>query len=89
MPQLEFSRHFLKDVAKRRKSGSSMVPFDEFVHLISGIWPLPAKYEAHLLVGPMDGIWDVHIRQNWVVLLQFHHGTIRFLRMGTHAELGL
>lgn len=86
MPQLEFSRQFVKDTQKWRKSGVSMVPFDEFVHLISGTWPLPARYEAHLLTGSMEGIWDVHIRRNWVVLLRFHRGTVRFLRMGTPAS---
>ncbi len=66
-----------------------MAPFDEFVATAASTWPPPAKFEAHLLIGPFEGVWDVHLRQNWVLLLRFHVGTVTFLRMGTHAELGL
>jgi mRNA interferase YafQ len=89
MPHVEFSKRFLKDVKKWRQSGKNMEPFEEFLRIIQDIWPPPARYEAHLLVGPFDGVWDIHLRQNWVLLLQFRTGTVRFLRMGTHAELGL
>lgn len=89
MPQLKFSRQFLKDVKKWRKSGQSMKLFDEFVAITIHIWPPPKQFEPHLLIGPFDGVWDVHLRQNWVLLLRFHAGTVMFLRMGTHAELGL
>lgn len=66
-----------------------MEPFDEFVRTVRLTWPPPAKYEAHLLTGPHEGVWDIHLRQNMVLLLQFRAGTIHFHRMGTHAELGL
>ena len=89
MPQLEFTRAFLKDVKRWRKSGISMSPFDEFVRTVHTVWPPPPKYESHLLIGPFEGVWDVHLRQNWVILLQLREGKVRFLRMGTHADLGL
>jgi addiction module RelE/StbE family toxin len=89
MPQLEFSRRFLKDVKRWKKSGQSMDKLDAFVRLVAQTWPPPVQYEPHLLQGECSGVWDVHLRQNWVLLLHYHHGTVRFLRMGTHAELGL
>ncbi len=66
-----------------------MALFDEFVLSVTGAWPPPAKFEAHLLQGKLEGKWDVHLRQNWVLLLEFDAGTLRFVRMGTHSELGL
>jgi mRNA interferase YafQ len=89
MPQLEFPRSFLKDMKKWKKSGQSMEKFDAFVRIVAQTWPPPAQYDPHLLQGPFAGVWDVHLRQNWVLLLRYEHGTVRFLRMGTHAELGL
>ncbi|OGJ62957.1 hypothetical protein A3C52_03230 [Candidatus Peribacteria bacterium RIFCSPHIGHO2_02_FULL_51_15] len=86
MPQLEFSRQFLKDVRKWRKSGQSMSLFNGFTGVIAHTWPPPKKYEPHILLGPFEGVWDVHLRQNWVLLLRFHAGIVRFLRMGTHAD---
>ncbi len=52
-------------------------------------WPLPVKYEAHMLIGDQQGIWDIHIRQNWIVLLKKEKDTITLLRTGTHAMLGI
>lgn len=66
-----------------------MKVFDEFVGIITHTWPPPARFEPHLLIGPLEGVWDIHLRQNLVLLLQFRAGTVYFLRMGTHAELGL
>ena len=53
------------------------------------MWPPAVQYEAHLLSGDLEGVWDIHLRQNWIVLVKFHEGTVWALRMGTHAELGL
>ena len=66
-----------------------MQPFETFVGIVRHTWPPPATYEPHLLSGTLEGSWDIHLRQNWVILLCFHAGTVYFLRMGTHAELGL
>lgn len=67
----------------------NMEPFDEFVRTVRHTWPPPGKFEAHLLSGHFEGIWDIHLRQNWILLLRYHEGTVFFLRMGTHAELGV
>lgn len=89
MPNLSFSKRFSKDVTKWKRSGKSLQPFEEFVEVVRSTWPPPPMYEAHILRGEFDGLWDVHLRQNWVLLLRFHAGTVEFHRMGTHAELGL
>jgi len=89
MPQVEFSRSYLKDLRKWRKSGRSLEPLDEFIRTIRSTWPPPARYEPHLLAGSLDGLWDIHLRQNWILLLRFHAGTVRFLRLGTHSDIGI
>ena len=66
-----------------------MDAFDEFVLVVQEIWPPPAKYEAHMLAGSFEDLWDIHLRQNWILLLRFENGILYFVRMGTHAELGL
>lgn len=79
----------MKDMKRWRRSGQSMQPFDEFVLIARNSWPPPAKYEAHMLGGNLEGLWDIHLRQNWVLLLRFENDTLYFVRMGTHADLGL
>lgn len=89
MPLTKFSKGFRKTVRRWKKSGRDMRPLEEFIDVVRTTWPPPAKYEAHLLAGSLEGIWDIHLRQNWVLLLRFDAGVVYFLRMGTHAELGL
>ena len=90
MPQYELTNNFLKDLKKWKRSGKNLEPLEDLLRSIEGgMWPPLAKYEAHLLTGYLDGIWDIHIRQNWVVLAKFDKETVYLLRMGTHADLGL
>lgn len=79
----------MKDMKRWRKSGQSMEPFDEFVLTVREMWPPPRKFEAHMLTGNYEGLWDIHLRQNWVIILQYENGVLYFVRMGTHADLGL
>lgn len=90
MPRLELTHRFLKDVKRWKKSGRSLELLEElFYRIAKGMWPPAAQYKAHLLRGELEGVWDIHLRQNWIVLVKFDEGTVWALRMGTHAELGL
>lgn len=77
-----------KDIARLKKSGWNMDAFATFLRDCQQ-WPLPLRYEAHQLLGEEQGIWDIHIRQNWVVLLKKNGNVITLLRTGTHAMLGI
>ncbi|HLD71032.1 MAG TPA: type II toxin-antitoxin system mRNA interferase toxin, RelE/StbE family [Candidatus Peribacteraceae bacterium] len=90
MPQYDLTNHFLKDLKKWKRSGKGIEPLEDLLRMIQeGMWPPIAKYEAHMLTGNLEGMWDIHIRQNWVVLAKFENGIVYILRMGTHADLGL
>lgn len=83
-----FHRRCDKDLERLKAAGWNMKPFEQFL-LDCVQWPLPKKYEAHQLMGDKDGIWDIHIRQNWIVFLKKEGSVIRLLRTGTHADLGI
>jgi mRNA interferase YafQ len=87
--KIDYHRTFRKDLRRLRKSGWDMHLFDTFVEDLRILWPLPAKYEVHPLHGVHSGIWDIHIRQNWLVLLKKEGDAITLLRTGTHAMLGI
>ena len=90
MPQYDLTNHFLKDLKKWKRSGKGIEPLEDLLRMIQeGMWSPIAKYEAHMLMGNLEGMWDIHIRQNWVVLAKFENGIVYILRMGTHADLGL
>lgn len=87
MPKIDYHRQFRKDLQRLRKSGVDMTVFEVFVEDLQRSWPLPTKYQAHLLHGKYAGIFDVHIRQNWVVFLKKKADKVILLRTGTHASL--
>ncbi|MEK7562925.1 MAG: type II toxin-antitoxin system mRNA interferase toxin, RelE/StbE family [Patescibacteria group bacterium] len=86
--KIDFHHQCDKDLARLKKSGWKMEPFAEFLRSCQ-TWPLPVQYEAHVLLGDQKGVWDIHIRQNWIVLLKKEDNTIKLLRTGTHAMLGI
>ena len=77
-----------KDVRKWKRAGWDLSLFEQFIADCAA-WPLPKKYEAHELLGEKKGIWDIHLRQNWLIFLKKEGETITLLRTGTHALLGL
>lgn len=89
MMKIRFHRQFRKDLLGLRRSGWDMAPFEAFLDVLEVQWPLPPKYEAHMLRGDRAGMWYIHLRQNWIVFLKREGTTITLLRTGTHAMLGL
>lgn len=52
--------------------------------------PYPEQYDIHPLQGNLEGVWDAHLAQNWVVFFRpVQAGVIEVLRTGTHAYLGI
>lgn len=80
---------FHRDYARWKKAGWNMRQLDAFLNDATAHWPLSPKYKAHQLKGHLQGVWDVHIRQNWVVFFRVEKEYIKLLRMGTHAYLGI
>lgn len=52
------------------ENGRSRAQFDAFVTVIIRTWPPPAHYGPHLLQRSFAGVWDIHPRQNGVLLLR-------------------
>lgn len=50
---------------------------------------LPPEYRAHRLSGNMNGIWECHIRPNWLLVWEQYDDELimLMLRTGTHQEL--
>ena len=50
---------------------------------------LPPEYKAHRLSGNMNGIWECHIRPNWLLVWEQNDDELimLMLRTGTHQEV--
>lgn len=82
-------RQFLRDVSRLKKSGWPMKPLTDLLNHLRVGPPFPPKYQIHELQGELAGVWDAHIRQNWVVLFRYRGKSIELSRTGTHASLKL
>ena len=50
---------------------------------------LPPEYKSHKLSGNMNGIWECHIRPNWLLVWEQNDDELimLMLRTGTHQEV--
>ena len=48
---------------------------------------LPVNARPHPLSGSYSGYFDCHIANDWVLIYQITDTEIRFIRMGSHADL--
>ena len=87
MRKIQTHKNFDKDVKKLIKSGHDLKPLKDLILILEQGNKLPAKYKPHELKGKFKGIWDCHIKNNWVLLYIPDESTVVLLRTGTHAEL--
>lgn len=51
-------------------------------------WILPKEHKSHLLSGNYNGIWECHIRPDWLLIwLQNDTAKEKIDRTGTHSDL--
>ena len=89
MYQIKYSKQFEKNLKRCQKRGLDMQLIFDAVKLLSATGTLPAQYRPHKLSGSMDGIWECHIKSDWLMTWEQNDTqlTLLFLRTGTHADL--
>jgi len=52
------------------------------------IWeePLPEICREHRLHGNLEGFWDCHIENDWILIYQLEENKISFAYTGTHSD---
>jgi len=48
---------------------------------------IPSKYKDHGLTGNWKDYRDIHIEPNWILIYTIYENTVRFERLGSHADL--
>ena len=87
MKQIKRHNQFEKDLKKLINSSYKLEPLKELIILLEEGKKLPSKYKAHELKGDFKGIWDCHIKNNWLLLYIPDDSTVILLRTGTHSDL--
>ena len=93
MRAIERTSRFKRDY-KRESRGRRRRDLDErlaaIVRALASDEPLEPRHRDHALGGPWADFRDCHIRPDLVLIYEKPDArTIRLVRMGSHAELGL
>ena len=93
MRAIERTSRFKRDY-KRESRGGHRRGLDErlaaIVRALASDEPLEPRHRDHALSGPWADFRDCHVRPDLVLIYEKPDAhTIRLVRMGSHAELGL
>lgn len=89
MYTISFSTKFKKDYALCKKRGYDITKLEEVISLLAKNGKLPAKYKPHVLKGNYDGLWECHIKPDWLFiwLQDDKELTLLLINTGTHSDL--
>ena len=87
MKRAVFTKTFEKDMERCLRRGWDKEKFKTIACLLLAAKRLPVNARPHPLSGSYSGYFDCHIANDWVLIYQITDTEIRFIRMGSHADL--
>jgi mRNA interferase YafQ len=84
---LDYTNRFKKDVKICLKRNYNIALLETVLLELREKGELPSKYKSHLLSGNKDGLWECHIKPDWLMTWYFDKTTIVLVRTGTHSDL--
>lgn len=89
MYSLEYSGQFKKSLKLCKKRGLPLEMLHKAISLLVENGMLPQKYTPHVLSGKYAGVWECHIRPDWLLLWRQDNETLTLLMLetGTHSDL--
>ena len=84
-----YTHQFKKDVRLCQRQGWPMQELKDAISILLEQGSLPPEYKAHKLSGNMNGIWECHIRPNWLLVWEQNDDELIMLMLctGTHQEV--
>lgn len=84
---LDFTNRFKKDVKLCIKRNYNITLLEEVLLELRENGKLNLKYKPHILSRNKDGLWECHIKSDWLLTWYFNENTIILVRTGTHSDL--
>jgi len=81
------SKTFLKDYRQVKFSDKLYLKYVLFITALLKEEPLPPEAKDHSLQGNLKGHREFHISGDLLVLYRIEEGTLKLIRIGTHAQL--
>lgn len=89
MYSIEFTTRFKKDVKRCLKRGYDLTILTNAIDLSQQTGKLPATFKPHILKGRYDGLWECHLKPDWLMVWQQNDSELilLFMTIGTHSDL--
>ena len=87
--QVNYSGEFKKNLKLAYKRGFDLELLLEVVHVLAKHEELAEKYKPHVLKGEFEGIWECHIKTDWLLLWDWQDDklVLMLVSTGTHSDL--
>lgn len=89
MYSISFSNKFKKDFKLCKKRGYNISLLEAVIVLLEQSGTLPGVYKPHKLSGNYAGLWECHIKPDWLLIWSQDEKelTLLFMNTGTHSDL--
>ncbi|MDO4159203.1 MAG: type II toxin-antitoxin system YafQ family toxin [Prevotellaceae bacterium] len=86
---IKSTHRFDKDLRKCIARGFPIEEFKQVVSILSETGKLPEKYKSHKLKGKYAGMWECHIKPDWLLVWDQDDTNLVLLLLdtGTHSDL--
>ena len=81
--ELQITHQFKKSIGLSYSRNFDLNLLFEIVELFAQDKPLPAKNHAHQLKGQYVGIWECHIKPDWLLMWQEYRDKLVLLLLNT------
>lgn len=89
MYRVIFTDEFKKNVKAVAKRGYDMNLLSETIDILKEKGDLPKKYKKHMLTVNYKGLFECHIRPDWLLIWKQEEDKLilQFTNTGTHSDL--
>ena len=89
MYKIVYSNKFDKNVVRSARRGLDLYLLEEIVTDLQKTGNVSSKHRPHILSGKLQGLWECHIKADWLLLWLKNEDlkTITLVDTGTHSDL--
>lgn len=89
MYSIQTTNRFNKDIKKCKKRGYDLNALKEVMVLLEQSGTLPKQFKPHKLKGKYLGLWECHVKPDWLLVWKQDDEelTLLFMHTGTHSDL--
>lgn len=86
---IRVTKRFIKDAELCKRRGYDMHIMQKAMQMLAENGTLPEQYRPHKLTGNYAGMWECHLRPDWLMVWEPHGDemVMLFSRTGSHADL--